>query len=314
MNNIHKQQNTPHSLSLLAAQRQFYSEAKRWQAISVFLGVPTVILWSFLVAAFPKLDFWAGLWGGLVTLLDPLIFSRLQKNNQKKAAMIQQIFDCEVLEFKWEILNCGDRIEPDIIIVASDKFKMKNSNYLDLCNWYPAIAEHLPIHFARIVCQRCNVKWDTGLRDRYSNLIIIILCILTLSVFLIACIGEMTTTKFFLAFFLPLMPALSLGFRQYVEHKEAITQLNLLREKINTLTNEIEANNQKLTPKYFEDKSYELQSQIYDSRRLSPLIFNWFYNLSKSKDEEQMNQSAMSLVKKMDNFKINFINRIKRLF
>jgi hypothetical protein len=313
MNNICKQQNTPYSLSLLAAQRQFYSEAKYWQAISIFLGVPLVILSSSLVAISPTLDIYSGLWGVAVTLSDILFFSRLQKNNQKKAAIIQQMFDSEILEFSWEKLNCGNKIEPDIIITASNKFKLKNLEYLALCDWYSMIVEQLPMYSARIVCQRCNIKWDAALRHRYSTWIMATLCFLTISVFLISCVGELTTKKFFLAFVLPLIPAFSLGLRQYIDNKEAITQLNSLQEKIDVLTNEVEAKNKALTPKYFEGKSYEIQSQIYDNRRLSPLIFNWVYNLSKSKEEEQMNQGAISLVKKLKTFKISLLSKIRNL-
>ena len=110
MNNIPQEQNTQRQLDKLAAQRQLYSDAKSLQIISVVISVPLVIAWSIFVAILPKMAVYAGLWGISVTFLELLIFSRLQNSTQEKAAKIQQLFDCEVLQFNWLNLNCGIRI------------------------------------------------------------------------------------------------------------------------------------------------------------------------------------------------------------
>lgn len=169
MNNIPQAQNTQRSLDLLAAQRQLYSDAKGLQMVSVIMSVPVVIAWSILVALFPPLAVYAALWGIVATLLELLFFSRLQKSTQEKAAKIQQIFDCEVLQFNWASLNCGVRIEPETIVDASNRYKRKKRNLKKLQNWYPISVGQLPIHQARIICQRSNVWWDAQLRRRYSK-------------------------------------------------------------------------------------------------------------------------------------------------
>ena len=173
MNNIPKEQNSQRRLELLAAQRQLYSDAKNLHLISVIISVPIVIVWSIMVALFPSLAVYTALWGIIATFLELLILSRLQKSAQEKAAKIQQIFDCEVLQFNWASLNCGVRVEPETIIEASNRYKRKNLNFTKLQNWYPVSVEQLPIHQARIICQRSNVWWDAQLRRRYSKWIII---------------------------------------------------------------------------------------------------------------------------------------------
>jgi hypothetical protein len=91
MNSIPQEQNTQRQLERLAAQRQLYSEAKALQVINVIISVPLVIAWSILVAILPQMAVYAGLWGLSVTFLDILVFSRIQKSTQEKAAKIQQL-------------------------------------------------------------------------------------------------------------------------------------------------------------------------------------------------------------------------------
>ena len=297
MNNIIQEQNTPRKLDLLAAQRQIYSDAKNLQVISLIIGVPVVVVWSVFVAIFPQLAVYAGCWGIFATFLEILVFSGLQKAAQQKAAKIQQIFDCEVLQFNCENLNCGIRVDPESIIDASSRYKRKNSDYSSLQNWYPISVGQLPIYQARIICQRCNIWWDAKLRRRYSKWIIIILIVLAIIVFLIGLVGGLTLEKFLLAVLAPLTPAFVLGLRQYTEHNEAATSLDRLRENADTLVQRVI--NKKLTQQDIEIESYSLQAQIYDNRRRSPLIFDWIYSILRRKDEEQMNKGAESLVQEL---------------
>lgn len=297
MNNIPQEQNSQRRLELLAAQRQLYSDAKNLQMLSVLISIPTVIVWSILVALFPSLAVYAALWGVIATFLEILVFSRLQKSTQEKAAKIQQIFDCEVLQFNWASLNCGIRVDPETIIDAFNRYKRKNLNFTKLHNWYPVIVEQLPIHQARIICQRSNVWWDAQLRRRYSKWIIIILLFLTIIVLLIGLIGGLTLEKFLLAVLIPLIPAFVFGLRQYNEHNEAATRLDRLRENAEVLVQEVISG--RYTPQDFERESYSLQTQIYENRRRSPLILDWLYSQLRNKDEEQMNKGAESLVQEL---------------
>jgi hypothetical protein len=298
MNNIPQEQNLQRRLELLAAQRQLYSDAKNLQIISVIISVPVVIAWSILVALFPTLAVYAALWGIIATFLELLVFSRLQKSTQEKAAKIQQIFDCEVLQFNWASLNCGVRVERETIIDASNRYKRKNLNFIQqLQDWYPISVGQLPIHQARIICQRSNVWWDAQLRRCYSKWIIIILLSLTVIVSLIGLIGGLTFEKFLLAILVPLIPAFVFGLRQYTEHNEAATRLDRLRENAEVLFEQVIS--RRYTTQDLERESYSLQTQIYDNRRRSPLILDWLYSRLRNKDEEQMNKGAESLVQEL---------------
>lgn len=297
MNNIPQEQNNLRQLERLAAQHQLYSDAKLLQLISIVISVPLAILASILVAIFPKTAAFAGLYGIITTLLDILVFSRLQKSVQERAAKIQQLFDYDILQFDQSRLDDKINIEPEIIIDASNKFKRKDSTYSTLQDWYPVRVGQQPLYIARIICQRSNILWDSQLRQRYSNWLIIVFIVLTVIVFLIGLIGGLTLEKFVLAVLNPLTPAFVFGCRQYIEHKEAATRLDQLRENAEALLQEVK---KKLSPHDIETKSYSLQAQIYDNRRRSPLIFDWLYFWLKRKDEERMNKGAEALIQELD--------------
>lgn len=297
MNDIPQKQNSHNQLEKLAAQRQLYSDAKALQFISVLITVPLAIIWSIVIAFFPSMTVYAGLWGIIASLLESLVFANIQKYLQEKAAKIQQLFDCEVLQFNWLSFNCGLGVEPETIIDAANKFKLKDQNYASLIDWYPPIVGQLPLEQARIVCQRSNVWWDAQLRRRYALGIINILFILTLTIFLISLIGGLTLEKFLLAVIAPLTPAYVFGLRQYTEHKEAANRLDQLREDAEALLQHLK--NGKLTSQDLERESYTLQTQIYDHRRRSPLILDWLYSRLRRRNEEQMNRAAEDLVKEL---------------
>jgi hypothetical protein len=297
MNNIPQEQNTPHQLERLAAQRQLYSDAKNIQNINIILSIPSVIIWSILIAFFPSLQIYAALWGLSVTLLEQAIFSHSQKNLQEKAAKIQQLFDCDIFELDWSQLCSGSRPEPELIVSSSAKYRKKDPNYSNLKDCYPVSVGKLPIHEARLICQRSNIWWDAKQKLRYCKLILFGLIAITIIVFLVGLVGGLTLEKFVLAIVIPLLPAFIFTIRQYIENKQAATRLDNLRENSENIWQQVI--NRRITPQELERESYILQNQIYDNRRLSPLIFDWLYYRLKKQNEVEMNKGAETLIKEL---------------
>ncbi|WP_414517629.1 S-4TM family putative pore-forming effector [Nostoc sp. PCC 9305] len=297
MNKIPQEQNIQLQLERLAAQRQLYSDAKSIQNASMILSIPLVVVWSIFIALLPRFQVYAALWGIAVTFLDILILSRWQKYLQEKAAKIQQLFDCDILQLDWSKLNSGSRPEPETIIDSSAKYRHKYINYSKLENWYPINVSQLPIYQARIICQRCNIWWDANLKRRYSNLVIVVLIAITIIVFLVGLIGGLTLEKFVLATLTPLVPTFVFGLRQYIDNNEAATRLDRLRENSESIWQQVV--NGRIAPQELETESYNLQNQIYDNRRLSPLIFDWIYYRLQRKNEEEMNRGAEALIQEL---------------
>lgn len=294
MNTIPQEQVTPKQLERLAAQRQLYSDAKRIQAVLITLSVPCVILLTLLAAIFPKLQVYVAFWGILITILDIIVFTPQQKSLQEKAAKIQQIFDCDILQMDWSKLNSGNRPAPEAIVEASSRHKRIDPNYSKLQNWYPISVGQLPIHLARLICQRSNCWWDSELRRRYAIWGLVAVGGLAVIVCLVGLIGSLTLEKFFLVVLAPLIPALILGIRQYKEHTEAAARLDRRREQADELWSQ--AIKGRLAPQELTEESYKLQNEIYDNRRRNPLIFEWIYDRLQGEQEIQMNRGAEDLV------------------
>lgn len=296
INDISSKQNKPKYLKLLAAQRQLYSEAKFIQSIRLMLSVPLAIILSILALIIPNVSVYTALYGIFVTFFDIVLFSQQQKDIQEKAAKIQQQFDCDVLELDWNQFNIDNYIPIETIDEYSQKFQARNKEP-KLLNWYAVEVKKLPIWKARVICQRSNVWWDAKLRRRYANYALILFFILLFVLFLLGIVGGLTTENFILTIVNPLAPALILTFRQYQEQKESATKLDNLFNNAESLFNELSQNN--LNQQEIEEKSYRLQNQIYENRRCNPPIPDWFYKLSRDKNEELMNKGVESLIAKI---------------
>ena len=294
MNTITQEQLKPKQLDRLAAQIQLYSDAKRLQLIYAILSVPAVVIWSILVVIFPNLKIWSAIWGISVTFLGLTIFNPRQKRLQQKAATVQQMFDCCVLQMDWNLLNSGKRVDPELICKKSGEYKHNHPDISNLKDWYPISVGQLPLHYGRLICQRTNCWWDAQLRRRYVNWVEVVTILLSIFVFLVGFINGLTLEKFFIAVFLPLTPMLIFGFNQCRDNNDAASRLNSLKNEAESYWRQ--AINQKLTPQEIERLSYQLQDSIYNNRCSNPLIFDWIYNLIRNENEEQMNRGAEELI------------------
>lgn len=296
MNTIPEQQNQPHQLERLGAISQLYLQAKRLLGINMLLSVPLALVWVIVVAALPSLQIYAALWGIVFTLLGILLLTPAQKESQKKAAKIQQLFDCELFQMNWQDFNIGRQPEPEMIVRANSQHIKRDPSYAQLKDWYPIAIFQLPLHLARLVCQRTNCWWDAELRRRYSAWIITILAVLAVLILLIGLIGGLTLEKFLLVVVAPLSPALILGITQYRENMQAATNLDRLRDKAEETWSRALSNHE--TPEALYNSSVKLQDAIFDNRSTSPLIFNWFYKWLRDDKQKSMNKAAEDLVEK----------------
>jgi predicted pore-forming effector associated with SMODS systems len=294
MNNIPHNQLQTKALDCLAAQRYLYSKAKKVQAWQIVLCVPCVAVWSLLVFAFPELKVWGAMWGGLVTLLDPLLFNRWQQSLKQQAAKIQELFDSEVLQLEWRALKVGNPPDAEAIAEASANYKRKHRDYSALRDWYPVSVGQLPLYLGRIICQRANCWWDSKLRRRYATGVGAIVGTLSVFVFSIGLIGGFTVDRFFMVVIAPLMPAFALGTRQYTDHQQSATALDRLKEHAEKIWKN--AKEKKSLPEELTKESRDLQDEIYDCRRKNPLIFDWIYTRLKRDHEIQMNVGAETLI------------------
>lgn len=298
MNTLPEEQLQQKQLDRLAAQRQIYSDAKVVQAVQIILSVPVVIVWAILIALWPGLQVYAACWGIGLSLLDIVALNRLQVHLKERAAKVQELFDCDVLKLEWSNLKAGRKPDAEAIVQSAKKFRQLNTGDSVLRDWYPTVVGKLPIHLARILCQRLNCWWDAQLRTRYAIGVLIVDGVLIVSVFLVGLIGGLTLEKFVLAVLAPLLPAVVLGIRMFDQNLQRARVADRLKEYSEDLWGD--AISGRNIPEELTIESRRLQDAIYDNRRMSPLVFDWVYRHLRTRHEEQANKGAGALIEEAD--------------
>lgn len=294
MNKIPETQLEPTQLKRLAAQRQLYSDAKGLLRFQMGLNIFGPPILAGLVEFASMRPIYAACCGIIVTFLNILGFTPWRQSWKKKAAKIQELFDCDVLELGWNELTIGSRVEMETIEEYALKHKRKTSDYSKLKNWYSKSVGEVPIHLGRIACQRENCWWDARLRRRYAKLVFWALVILAIIILFLGIKGGVSLEKYILVMVIPLMPIFILGIQQYKENTESATRLDELRKYAEGLW---EKALQGTTSEELTHSSRNLQDMIYTNRWKNPLILDGFYKRFSEKDEELVNKTVDELVK-----------------
>lgn len=294
MNTIPQDQLGERQLDMLAAQRQMYSFAKSIAAAQMVATVPAVIVWAFLAAVLPGLKPYSALWALVAIILDIVVLSRWQKSIKFTAAKIQEMFDCDVLHMEWQTVKYGEAIDDETISSWATRYAKRDPGCSLVRDWYAADVAKLPLALARLACQKSNCWWDSNLRVRYAWVVGSVIGLLLLVVVLISMIGQFTVNKLVLAAIVPWLPALALGLRQILDNVDAAKSLNRLKAQADALWSKAIDGN--VTDSQLAAESRMLQNEIFDSRKLSPLIPDFIYGRLRREYEEQMNISTAKLV------------------
>jgi len=294
VNSIPARQNSQEELDRLAAYTYIYTQAKRVAALRMAMAVVPTVVWAMVVAAHPQLKGWAAASGIAITMLDLGALTSWQQLLQFRGAKVQELFDADLLGLDWREYKVDRRPDPEEVAEASARYKRRHLTYSRLRNWYPTVVGRLPLPLARIVCQRCSSWWDAKLRRKYAVGVLILLGILTAFVGIVGLAGKFSVENLVLTVLNPLLPAFSLGIRQYTDQREAAANSDRHKRHLEDLW--AEALTGQLTEDELTRGSRELQDEIYNRRRQSPLIFNWVYSLSRDDFERQMQAGARHMV------------------
>jgi hypothetical protein len=243
--------------------------------------------------ACPAVRSYAALWGIGVTLLDLVALDRWQKSLKEKAARIQELFDCDVLQLPWQELK-GQRPEAELVAEGSSRYCRADPRYEAIRDWYAPAVRQLPIHLARLVCQRSSCWWDAKLRRRYSVSVLAALGLFSTLIIGLSLRQGATLENFILTGITPLIPAITLAIKQFFEHNEAAAGADRLRDFSQKLWGD--ALHGRLAVEEVTSQSSQLQDEIFDHRRQSPLIFDWIYQRLRNEHEDLMNKGAEALV------------------
>ena len=292
MASITSLQNRPCNIQRLAAQRHLYSVAKRLAVLQPLLAGFTSVAGATVAAIWSDAQSWVGLAGILVPLINTGWLDPWQHDLRRRAAKIQEDFDCNVLGLPWNNVLAGNRPAPEDVHEVAKRAQPRLDTPLE--NWYPVVVKSLPLHQARIVCQRTNCRWDAKLRRGYRTGIRIALAMIALFVVLLGLLTEMTLEAFVLAIAAPLFPTALWGLREARRQQDAAAALDRLRDSSESCWREVSRDG--LPQSAATRRSRELQDGILIHRRTNPLVFDWIYRLRRREYEEQMEVGAEDMV------------------
>lgn len=298
MNDISIKQNEQKQLERLAAQRELYSSGKNMHGLQILLTVIVPIMLSTISVKYPNIASYAAAFGLFVALFDVFVLEQIIKDKRQKAAKIQELFDCDVLSLSSSPLKTVDDIAVEEVLLHYNAHKKIASNVERIKDWYPRNIQNLPLHIARIICQRENCWWDSKLRERYTKNLRILSVLIVVGLF---CFAQMNDLKFSELILIgsALLPFFQFSIKQSNEHKEAAKRLDeLVRYSKNLWDSALDRNK---SEELITEHSRRLQDEIFEHRSKSPLILDMFYKRLRNKDEELVNRSTEILLEEARN-------------
>lgn len=293
MNDISTKQNEVKQLQRLSAMRELYSSAKNYQGWQIILVVVMPIILVALSIIKPDIASYSAVYGVLIAIIDLTFFEESVKTRKNKAAKVQELFDCDVLELGCSPFKTCDEITVEEILFHYDAHSKVASNVEKIKDWYSGIDTQLPLSIARLICQRSNIRWDSNLRVRY---VIGIRYFLFFAALILLFYGFLNTLKLIDLALLgsSLLPIFLFCIKQKSDQLDAVNRLNSFNSVITNLWNSIldgMVNDERL-----KESSRRLQDEIFEHRSKTPLIFDFIYDWFRTKDEDIMRRSNESLV------------------
>lgn len=273
-NHVNEMQNEPFSIDMLSAQRHYYSQAKLIVYTSLFFCVIVVAVLSVLNRFYSS-----EILGKTVLMYSLLAFilSSMLTNYRNKlqnlAARIQHLFDIKLFGLKWDTALCG--IEPRVEEVK--RGKQKKQNKLDY--WYKDIPDDLPLDAVTLVCLRMNVEYDKSMKQNLSLLLYIVVSLF--AIIIVIANNERTIWDMVLYSTVPLLPVSKFLYdvkRRIDSDKERLVRLDV---SIDSLMKR--AIQEGVIEK---EELQNINNQIFEHRRTSPLVPDWLYDMLRDKEEE----------------------------
>jgi len=214
LTSIFERQNSPAKLNLLAAQRHLYTQAKHLQHWRVVGTVGVAAIAPLIYYLIPNSRAILAVIGGVWLVVSRVVLEGIEAKRVKQAATIQEQFDVDLLNLRWNQVLVGDRVSPELISSATANFKGDREK---LKGWY-ADTGNIPYPLDVLLCQRANLVWDWRLRRHYAWIVSILTVFLFSSGIILAVATNLALLDYLLALLIPSLAALLNGVEAAKEH------------------------------------------------------------------------------------------------
>jgi hypothetical protein len=282
-------QNSDDAFRLLLAQRRLYSRAKRWQNtrwIGLFLlGIAAPFI-SLLV---PVLAVAVGALTGIWLFVGRTVISTTVARTITKAAVVQEELDLYIFDMPKTIERAyRPTIEEIQLLIQVKKRKKLVTLQALLINWYDIDISY-PGAATIAIAQRANCSYSYRL---IRTFVLILSCFSILWITFLIVLSALSGLSFglvLLGVIFPVLPA-ALDVAEYIRISLFAAQErgNLARTIEVRLKDKVPITGLELV---------SWQTEIYDLRRATPLVPDWLYKLSRSRNEKTMRLASIFLRK-----------------
>ncbi|MCW2480825.1 S-4TM family putative pore-forming effector [Candidatus Symbiopectobacterium sp. NZEC135] len=293
MNTIYLSQATQDNMSLLYAQAHLYNRIKIFSSVNFLISIVLPVLLSVTAAVLKSrygvpqetLSAYMGLYG-LTVLTINIALSGYISSERKKAATIQEMYDCNVLRIKWNDLRVGKKISRDNVFRAARFYldrPAKAHARFGSEGWYVNKSYDAPQSVMALLCHGKNFGWDRSLRDSLNVFYIwgISVSLFSLLLYGIMMKATLNDALFYVVFTLPLIRYILL---QFFDNRKSRHRIEKVKDYIDKEISDI-----KVAGRFNDDdlnfKFRAIQDEVFSHRASSPPVPN-FIHVRMKKDNE----------------------------
>lgn len=283
--NIASRQNEEHSILMLAAQRQIYSNVKTNNALIILLsiGIPLIVsIYTSLEQNFCGIDSTAIC--SFISTIALFVVLRLDFNNSNKvgkAALIQQKFDLYVYDMSWNADMYGkeENVDEDIAEYSGkicENLEKRNS----LLDWYVGKISTNNGYKNIYRCQKQNLSWDYDLRSDYEKYCMYILGAILVLLIAWGLYYNLSVRKWIciVSYYMPLIVSLIRAIKRIENDKRTLLSIKQTLDA---------------TKKLCMHRLEIVQREIYEHRKKCFLIPDRIYNFLKNKQEKKQKRLTL---------------------
>jgi len=292
---ILKRENEIPSLDKLCAQREIYTTAKKYFYLQIFVAVISLFMLSLAQLIFSSLNFTLAIatYSIMAVIADNLLERHISKLKER-ASKVQELFDTYVLDIRWNYILCSSKPEYHEICEYNKKHLSKN-DYSKLVNWYEVEIDNVDGLTGKIICQKTNCNYDSIIRKKYSNVVLIIGITTIVSIILFTIFTDISFAKIILTVVFPAVPIIQWTQKNIITNNDSIKNLEQLNSLLNSTWNNIKGG-----IVIDELVIRQIQDGIYLNRKGSPLIPDFIYEKLRPKLEEQTYYTVSQLVREIN--------------
>lgn len=288
---IPHRQNTEPFLVLLRARSQFFKEAKRLQWTQFCLTVMVPICLGLIAIFSDSVRSVAAAVTLIITVVDATWMDRRLRQLYAIPVRVSERFDCLLYDLPWRVLIAGKPVDHEEIVRSARRWSAGDAKLID---WYPVAVGRAPRGFARFVCQRTNLWYDSTLRRGYAKKLMIGAWS-ALAIFVaLAIINDLNLINFVLSV-VPTAPLMIWAIREALRQQDAAAANETLKSEVESALDRWRT--QAMTAEEAEARAREIQDGIFLRRvGASPMLLEKIYHWRRNEMEGQMNEGADELV------------------